>query len=437
MPHAVVMTDIVNRTVALYDIKPGPTNGHIVGGDFIYSKPRWSPVFAPEVAQKKVPVPNNPDVVMSAHGPYAGITWADGTVELNEKAFLSPGYLGAVILHELVHFEQMTTVGRGDRMTAVRAEIEAHSKSAGREAATVFGLTPDEEGLLKEAFKDNIRRYQNNPSRNMMSMQFTSGGAVEALEAEKQDADSAFWASVRQGGAIASAATASNQAAAEAARQARLADRLARQDADRREQERVRRAPWSALLEWAGKACSYMDYYPETVPINYQDMSAPNLRYIAWAEQENERRLSEKRRTDALGKQYMLTHSVVMPRDEISSWLNLEHGNLNRCSKSVIEMIRDAPDPVDSRWLVAQLDFKRKGGVFGAILRGISSGLGHAAGALIHGIQAPFVSDGSSSGGEAGESFPPAGRERPTPTHDPYRQNYRQLRGVASGASFD
>ena len=195
-----------------------------------------------------------------------------------------------------------------------------------------------------------------------------------------------------------------------------------------------------------------MDYYPETVPINYQDVSATNLRYIAWAEQENERRLSAKRRTDALAKEYMLSHAVVMPQAEIASALSSEGGSLSRCSRSVVEMVRDAPDPIDSRWLVAQLDYKRKGGVFGAILRGIASGLRSAAGALVHGIQAPFVSAGTTSeSGSVGRETDrepsrqetretPADspeREQLTPTHDPYRSSYRQLRGVASGARFD
>src|SRR3990167_3146900 len=76
--HAAVMTDIVKRTVALYDIQPGPTSGHIVVGHFVYSRPQWSPVFAPEVAQKDIPVPNGKPIPLYAHGSYAAITWADG-----------------------------------------------------------------------------------------------------------------------------------------------------------------------------------------------------------------------------------------------------------------------------------------------------------------------------------------------------------------------
>lgn len=455
--HAVVMTDIVKRTVVLYDIQPGPTSGHIVGGAFMNSSPQWSPIFAPQVEQKIVQVPGKPSIPLSAHGPYAGITWADGSVEINEKAFLSPGYLAAVILHESVHFAQMTTLGRGDRITAVRAEIEAHSKSSGPEAAAALGLTSDEEDKLKAAFTDNIKRFQNNPSRNMMSMQFASPTSPEPTK-EKSDLD--FLDSLRQGGAAVSELT--NAAEAARARElekraqleehkaevwAREAERKARLDAERLERLNT---PWGALLEWAGTACAYMGYYPETVPINYQDVSAANLRYIAWAEQENERRLSIKRRTDAAGKQYMLTHSVVMTRTEISAQMNLEGNNLSRCSRSVVEMIQDAPDPIDSQWLVAQLDYKRTGGVFGAVIRGISSALGNAAGALIHGIKAPFVNDGSrsegsssgggngreSSGGGTSESGSSRDGERSTRMPDGNGVAFRQLRGIANGARF-
>lgn len=457
--HAAVMTDIVKRTVKLFDIQPGPTSGHIVGGEFLNSTPPWSPVFAPQVEQRRVPVPNKPDVVMKAHGPYAGIAWADGTVELNEKAFLSPGYLAAIILHESVHYAQMTTVGRGDRISAVRAEIEAHSQSSGVEAAAAFGLTTDEKGKLKAAFTGNIKRFQNSPSMNMLSMQFAAVDPEPIKERSELD----FLEPWRQGSSAVSEMAAAarvkleEERKARAARDAHIADVWAK-EAERKERmetERLARlnTPWGALLEWAGNACSYMDYYPETVPINYQDVSSSNLQYIAWAEKENEGRLSQKRRSDASAKEYMLAHSVVMPQSEIASALAAEGKNLSRCSRSVVEMVRDAPDPIDSRWLVAQLDYKRNGGVFGAVFRGIASGITHAAGALIHGIQAPFVSNGSSSSGSVREpserraretppspretTSPPVERERQAPSHDPYRQNYRQLRGVASGGSFD
>lgn len=457
--HAVVMTDIVKRTVTLFDIQPGPTSGHIVGGEFLNSTPSWAPVFAPQVPQKTIQVPNKPSITLTAHGPYAGITWADGTVELNEKAFLSPGYLAAVILHESVHYAQMTTVGRGDSITGVRAEIEAHSKSSGPEAAAAFGLTDIEKGKLKAAFTENIKRFQNRPNMNMMSLQF-AGADPEPIK-ERSELD--FLTPWQQGSSAVSEMAAAARAKLEeerkarAAREAHIADVRAKEAErkDRMERERLDRlnTPWGALLEWAGNACSYMDYDPETVPINYQDVSAPNLQYIAWAEKENEGRLSQKRRSDAAAKEYMLAHSVVMPQSEIASALAAEGKKLSRCSRSVVEMVQDAPDPIDSRWLVAQLDYKRNGGVFGAVFRGIASGITHAAGALIHGIQAPFVSNGSSSSGGVREpserparetpppprepTAPPVERERPTPSHNPYRQNYRQLRGVASGASFD
>jgi len=458
--HAAIMTDIIKRTVVLFDIQPGPTSGRIVGGEFIGSTPPWSPVFAPQAQQKIIEVANKPSITLSAHGPYAGITWADGTVELNEKAFISPGYLAAIILHESVHYAQMTTVGQGDSLTAVRAEILAHSKSSGREAAAAFGLTADEKGKLKSAFTENIKRFQNRPSMNMLSMQF----AVADPEPLKERSELDFLTPWRQGSAAVSEMADAARVKLEedrkvrAARDAHIADVWAKESErkERMEAERQERlnTPWGALLEWAGNACSYMDYYPETVPINYQNVSAPNLQYIAWAEKENEGRLSQKRRSDASSKEYMLSHSVVMPQSEIASALVAKGNSLSRCSRSVVEMVRDAPDPIDSRWLVAQLDYKRNGGVFGAVFRGIASGITHTAGALIHGIKAPFVSNGSSSGGSVREPSerpdrettssptettpPPEERERSTPSHDPYRQNYRQLRGVASGGgSYD
>jgi len=447
--HAVVMTDIIKRTTKLYDIHPGPTSGYIVGGEFTYNRPQWSPVFAPEAARRTVKLASGKEIIMWAHGSYAGVTWADGTVELNEKAFLrSPAYLAAIILHESIHFAQSTTVGRADRLSPARAEIEAHSQSSGDKTAALLGLTSEEQGLLKKAFQAAIERFQKAPGQKMMSRQFTPDGAVDAGEAAKEAGDDAFWARMREGGELAAAIGVANEAAAEAGRRARDAEKKAEQDKQAHEDERRRRAPEDALNAWVGRACAYMAY-AETIPINTLDSShsAAAMRYLQEVLRENDRLFAEKQRSDAVIKEYLLSHSVVMKRSDIEAGRTRK--NEGSCQRLILDMIYDAPDPIDSRWLVAQLDakrdYKRGGGVLGAIIRGIADGLRRGTGALVHGIQAPFVSDGSDSGGSgesngrdsgSGESDSTGGDGRSSRMPNGDGEAMRQLRGIASGGRF-
>lgn len=210
-------------------------------------------------------------------------------------------------------------------------------------------------------------------------------------------------------------------------------------------EDRRRRSPWGALHEWTGKACTYMTY-AQTIPLNTIDMSPATQfsREFRSMQEENDRRELEKVRADVLIKEYLLSHSVVMPRSEIAAGRARDKA-LSSCQESILDMILDAPNPIDSKWLVAQLDakrdYKRGGGALGAIIRGIASDIGRGAGALVEGLKAPFVSDGSDSGGDDRRSGSsewnngPRGAEpeRPTRMPDVNGEAMRQLRGIARG----
>ena len=198
--HKAVMTDIVQKTADLYDIQPRPAGkpedgGAIVKGPFARTRPKWAPVYAPERRVKIVSLEGQ-DVSMTADPGYAGITWADGSVELNDRAFdYSPGYLAAIILHESVHFAQWTTKGKGDTISAVMAEMEAHSADCARDAMAAFNLTKVEIGAVQRAFTAQLEKFRRNPKAGMMSSQFASDDGITVEEEIRRSREAAQQAS--------------------------------------------------------------------------------------------------------------------------------------------------------------------------------------------------------------------------------------------------
>jgi hypothetical protein len=59
------------------------------------------------------------------------LTGTDGVTTVDRTAFLhGPGYLALTLAHELVHFRQYTTPGRGSRMSYAEREVEAWRKES-------------------------------------------------------------------------------------------------------------------------------------------------------------------------------------------------------------------------------------------------------------------------------------------------------------------
>ncbi|MDE2143325.1 MAG: hypothetical protein KGJ84_13025 [Elusimicrobia bacterium] len=112
------------------------------------------------------------------------------------KAFLfSPGYLAAVIQHETIHFDQLTTPGRGDRMTPGAREVDAYLSMQGQNSDAVFQLTPAEKGIIKAAF--DKARAEANSSPNA-TVKGASGFETIAPEKTGTDGDDAFLSGIAQ-----------------------------------------------------------------------------------------------------------------------------------------------------------------------------------------------------------------------------------------------
>lgn len=187
--HAAVMDGIVTRTVKLFKIAPNPTPGRMVIGVVAGSAVTWRPTYAKDTTQRHILLPDG-RVHTSVAGPNQGVTFEDGTVSVNDRAFDSAGYLGAVLYHESFHFEQNTTPGVGDVLNDEQKEIRAHSQSNGRLAEEVFGLTAEEKAKIQKVFEQQIEEFQKNAARAGPANRF--GDAPGDSESRRDRAASDF-----------------------------------------------------------------------------------------------------------------------------------------------------------------------------------------------------------------------------------------------------
>lgn len=183
----VLSDQIIDRTVKLYDIYPSTIGKKIVVGPFKDKTPTWHPVSADPVPSKKIG--NIPLTAPSAD--YAAITWASGDVEVSPECFdFGAGYLGDILYHESIHFQQMTTLGEGDVLTPARSEMAAHSQSSSEKTVRIFQLTTIEEKRIKASFMNQLNASRNADTPGMTSVQFISD-ANNQPDLEKATRDAA------------------------------------------------------------------------------------------------------------------------------------------------------------------------------------------------------------------------------------------------------
>ncbi|MBI3554223.1 MAG: hypothetical protein HY077_17125 [Elusimicrobia bacterium] len=157
--------------------------------------------------------------------------------------------------------------------------------------------------------------------------------------------------------------------------------------------EAARDPQWEALSEWVGRACSYIK--PAEFVHDGIGSSTPDFEYIKWAAAENDRRAAGKHASDAADREYLLTHSVVLPKSVIERGLKAHKSSLGSCEKDIIGLLLAAPAPVRSEWLVDEIDYLKGGGALGIVVRGIAKGLKKGSEALVTGIAVPFIAVGN------------------------------------------
>ncbi|MBI4679048.1 MAG: hypothetical protein HY748_15840, partial [Elusimicrobia bacterium] len=141
-------------------------------------------------------------------------------------------------------------------------------------------------------------------------------------------------------------------------------------------------------------------------------------------------------RRDAAYRDYVLTHYVVLPKEELDAGLSRSDELYadKLCQPWVIKMIGTIPGPTDAEWVVNKIAHERGkpdaiGRFIGAIARAVADGTA----AIVKTVAAPFIGErrpqgGGSSPGMERPGYPPGGRIPDETSGKPYQQ----LRGIAS-----
>lgn len=184
--RAVICQKLIDDTRAWYDIKPHRWSAEIVlNGDFNKTRANWSPKFGDWVEKRTAPNRNSDRILMTYSGPYSAVTWGNGDIVITIDAFaFSPGYLAAVIKHETVHFDQITTRGRGDKMSPAGRENEAYHAMQGLNSS-IFNLSPSEEAAIKVNFENALKRTSSLPNSPLGASGFESINLTENPDGEE------------------------------------------------------------------------------------------------------------------------------------------------------------------------------------------------------------------------------------------------------------
>lgn len=173
---------LIKDTYADYGIKPHRYSGEIVlPGDLEKTQSSWKPKFGTIEHERRVLNGAGHDVIMGQQEDYEAITWANGDIFITITAFrFSPGYLAAIISHETIHFDQITTKGVGDKTTVLERERRAFNQARGTALKSVFNLTNDESTAVEAAFDKALKTAST--SRNSMVIGASGMESVDLTE---------------------------------------------------------------------------------------------------------------------------------------------------------------------------------------------------------------------------------------------------------------
>lgn len=380
--------EAIQSIVRAYGISPDKARGTLVAGPIKGMRAEWKPI-AGKLEPRMALAANGESIPLVPFDPNdAAEMFSDGQIVVTLRSFysgpnrpVSPAFLASIIVHETVHFDQLTTEGRGGRMTQMRAEFEAFSAQTSKE----LGLTRVEVEAINDVQTRELARISNfgNGSRPFVGV--AGPGTPDDLDHLKQSASDNFlrsWSS--EGSPISSEM------------HDRLAEsqRIRQQEAEkRRRMEPLPKGPgWQELEDWASHACHYLA--PPEYVRTPSFPSPDELSYMQWAQRENDSRAEAKHRSDAYDRQYLLDHSAVIEKAEIERLLSQDGDRLDACKRDVIGIFQKADGPIETSWLVGQFDYRKGGGALGVIVRGLADAVSSGAAVIAQGISAPFVALG-------------------------------------------
>lgn len=83
---------------------------------------------------------------------------SDGIARIFPPAFRNPSTLASTIVHELIHFQQATTRGRGDVLTPGESEVEAYEAQQQMTQGGIFGFTDEQEVEEYAYLETNLKK---------------------------------------------------------------------------------------------------------------------------------------------------------------------------------------------------------------------------------------------------------------------------------------
>lgn len=403
-------------TAKYYNFRPKDTSGTKIQGGPIKGQPAtWRAKYYENKEHfRKVPAPDGYhylrikpiDSKAVEVAVAVAVTKDDGEIAVRESLFRwinddedkGVDLLAVTLYHETAHYNIL--ISSSPPKTWIEHELAAKEAELGQMA--VFGGNGHLE-WYKSSLNEDFARYRDaiaNPQGKDPHF-FDSGYETRELEAankheyEKEERRQAglkqYEESLRQ------------------EVEKLTSQRKAEEEARRRKTEEMERyARWSALKLWTLYACSYIR------GVRYGDPE--------WGDPV---RISA---LDQFYQEYIGGHFVVLDRTELDEGLkkgNFFPGDVGSCQKQFVTMLRDLPGPVDLDWLLGQIQYEKRGGRVGELIRGILGALrGDSTGI-----------DKSASRPSSGESSPDSRREgeerRGGGVDDLDGEAWRQLRGIA------
>lgn len=177
---------LIEETRAAYGIEPHRWSDELVlKGEFNKTRANWSPKFGEWSETRTASNRFGDQILMMYPGPYVALTWENGDIVITIDAFaFSPGYLAAIIKHETVHFDQITTLGRGDKMSPAGRENEAFHAMQGVNSR-IFNLTPSEMARIQSNYESAIKHSSSQQGSPFGASGFDSINLTENPDGEE------------------------------------------------------------------------------------------------------------------------------------------------------------------------------------------------------------------------------------------------------------
>lgn len=125
-------TVAIHMTIRAYKLAPEDLKGTSVMPWTNGRTIRWMPIAREREAREMQDSKGNRKNVSQPNEELDAAAYYDGVTYIYPSAFSrGPGYLASILRHELTHFEQYTTPGKGDVMSYAEAQAEAYKVQAG------------------------------------------------------------------------------------------------------------------------------------------------------------------------------------------------------------------------------------------------------------------------------------------------------------------